>query len=106
VTTPTTALAVQIRRELAEAVAAGPSELATFPADAIQSAIDDGVITVVSGGPGRAVYALRLVDSEGMAWTWHRAGYLREDDAAPLTAAEVARDFEAVITPAALAVTR
>jgi hypothetical protein len=37
-----------------------------------------------------------LVDSDGKGWTWHQAGYLREDDAETLTLAQVVRDFEAV----------
>jgi hypothetical protein len=97
-TAATIDLAAQIRREMLEALEAGPSELATFPVDAIQAAVDDGVVTFVSGGPRHPdLYALRLVDSEGMAWTWHRAGYLREDDGETLTAAQVIRDFEAVV---------
>jgi hypothetical protein len=98
VTAPTIGLAAQIRRELLEALQAGPSELATFRADAIQAAVADGVITAVRCC-GHTTYALRLVDSEGMAWTWHPAGYLREDDGGTLTSAEVVRDFEAVVAP-------
>lgn len=98
-TAATIDLAAQIRREMLEALRAGPSELATYRADAIKAALDDGVITAVRGS-ARDTYALRLVDSEGMAWKWH-AGYLREDDAEALTAAEVVRDFEAVVAPAA-----
>jgi hypothetical protein len=61
-TTPTTALIVQIRREMREALAAGPSTLRTYPADAIASALADDVIEVVDRAEpsGRPVYALTL----------------------------------------------
>ena len=38
----------------------------------------------------------KLLDSDGMVWTWHPAGYLREDDGETLTAERVKAEFEAV----------
>lgn len=52
-------LSMQIRRELVEALTAGPSELLTFPAVDIWAALDNDVIVVDGVGPtGRTAYSL------------------------------------------------
>lgn len=51
---------LQIRREMLEALAAGPSELVTYPPNAIWAAVRDGAVRFVrtDADSGRMVYAL------------------------------------------------
>lgn len=51
----------QVRREMVEALQRGPSNLATYSTDAINSALADGVIVAVTvAGVGHHLYALRV----------------------------------------------
>lgn len=58
---------------------------------AVRALIDLADLAPLSAGP-----MPKLVDTDGMEWTWRPAGYLREDDAETLTAEQVKADFEAV----------
>lgn len=96
--------ALQIRREMCEALDRGPSTLDTYSAASIWLALDEGLIIITGATGGRYIYALNRVNNHDVA----RPAALREhvrrvqaagDDAVTagtLTVADIWAELEAL----------